>query len=54
MAFAPNPSKFEGMAAHDALVEVSGALNVIATSLVKIANDIRCSARGRVAGWASS
>jgi fumarate hydratase class II len=41
MAFAPNPSKFEGMAAHDALVEVSGALNVVATSLVKIANDIR-------------
>ncbi len=39
--FAPNPSKFEGMAAHDALVEVSGALNVVAVSLVKIANDIR-------------
>jgi fumarate hydratase class II len=40
-AFRPNPSKFEGMAAHDALVEVSGVLNVIATSLVKMANDIR-------------
>jgi fumarate hydratase class II len=39
--FAPNPSKFEGMAAHDALVEVSGVLNVVATSLVKMANDIR-------------
>lgn len=39
--FAPNASKFEGMAAHDALVEVSGALNVIATSLIKIANDVR-------------
>ncbi|MDM0115149.1 class II fumarate hydratase [Variovorax sp. J22R133] len=39
--FAPNPSKFEGMAAHDALVEASGALNVIATSLIKIANDVR-------------
>lgn len=39
--FSPNPSKFEGMAAHDALVEVSGALNVVAISLVKIANDIR-------------
>ncbi|WP_024506469.1 class II fumarate hydratase [Bradyrhizobium sp. ARR65] len=39
--FMPNPSKFEGMAAHDALVEVSGALNVIAASLLKIANDIR-------------
>jgi fumarate hydratase, class II len=41
MAFTPNPSKFEGMAAHDALVEVSGALNVVAVSLLKIANDIR-------------
>lgn len=39
--FSPNPSKFEGMAAHDALVEVSGALNVIATSLIKMANDLR-------------
>lgn len=39
--FSPNPSKFEGMAAHDALVEASGALNVLATSLIKIANDIR-------------
>ena len=39
--FTPNPSKFEGMAAHDALLEVSGALNVIAASLIKIANDIR-------------
>lgn len=38
---APNPSKFEGMGAHDALVEVSGALNVIAVSLIKIANDVR-------------
>lgn len=41
LAFKPNPSKFEGMGAHDALVEVSGALNVLATSLLKIANDIR-------------
>ncbi len=41
VAFMPNPSKFEGMAAHDALVEASGALNVIAVSLLKIANDIR-------------
>ena len=40
-SFAPNPSKFEGMASHDALVEASGALNVLATSLVKMANDLR-------------
>ncbi len=39
--FSPNPSKFEGMAAHDVMVEVSGALNVLATSLIKMANDIR-------------
>lgn len=39
--FVPNPSKFEGMGAHDALVEVSGALNGLAVSLLKIANDIR-------------
>src|SRR3546814_6818460 len=40
-AFEVNPVKFEGMAAHDALVELSGALNVLAVSLTKIANDIR-------------
>ena len=34
-------NKFEALAAKDALVEVSGALNVTAVSLVKIANDIR-------------
>lgn len=41
LAFVPNPSKFEGMAVHDALVEASGALNTLASSLVKIANDLR-------------
>lgn len=35
------PNKFESLAAHDALVEVHGALNVVATSIMKIANDIR-------------
>ncbi|WP_044529334.1 class II fumarate hydratase [Herbaspirillum sp. B65] len=39
--FSSNPSKFEGMASHDALLEVSGALNVLATSLMKMANDVR-------------
>ena len=34
-------NKFEALASHDALVEVHGALNVIACSLMKIANDIR-------------
>jgi fumarate hydratase class II len=41
VAFTANPSKFEGMGAHDALLEVSGALNGLAVSLLKIANDIR-------------
>jgi fumarate hydratase, class II len=34
-------NKFEALAAHDALLELSGALNVLAASLHKIANDIR-------------
>lgn len=33
--------QFEALAAHDALVEAHGALNVVACSLMKIANDIR-------------
>ncbi|CAG8459327.1 17348_t:CDS:10 [Acaulospora colombiana] len=33
--------KFEALAAHDVIVEVSGALNTVAVSLMKIANDIR-------------
>jgi fumarate hydratase, class II len=44
--FRPNPSKFEGMGAHDAFVEASGALNTVAVSLIKIANDIRFLASG--------
>ncbi|KAF8527991.1 L-Aspartase-like protein [Hysterangium stoloniferum] len=40
-AFQTAPNKFEALAAHDALVEAHGALNVIACSLHKIANDIR-------------
>eukprot|EP00188_Purpureofilum_apyrenoidigerum_P003555 Plantae.Rhodophyta-Purpureofilum_apyrenoidigerum.ctg37560.p1 GENE.Plantae.Rhodophyta-Purpureofilum_apyrenoidigerum.ctg37560~~Plantae.Rhodophyta-Purpureofilum_apyrenoidigerum.ctg37560.p1 ORF type:complete len:525 (-),score=94.18 Plantae.Rhodophyta-Purpureofilum_apyrenoidigerum.ctg37560:168-1574(-) len=41
LPFKPAPNKFEALAAHDALVEVSGALNTLACSLMKIANDIR-------------
>jgi fumarate hydratase class II len=39
--FRPAPNKFEALAAHDAMVETSGALNTLAVSLTKIANDIR-------------
>jgi fumarate hydratase class II len=41
LPFVTAPDKFEALAAHDALVELSGALNVLAASLMKIANDIR-------------
>ncbi|KAG9011638.1 fumarase fum1 [Tulasnella sp. JGI-2019a] len=39
--FKTAPNKFEALASHDALVEAHGALNVLAVSLMKIANDIR-------------
>ncbi|KZT30520.1 fumarate hydratase [Neolentinus lepideus HHB14362 ss-1] len=39
--FKTAPNKFEALASHDALVEAHGALNVVAVSLMKIANDIR-------------
>jgi fumarate hydratase, class II len=39
--FVTAPNKFESLAAHDAIVETSGALKTIACSLMKIANDIR-------------
>jgi len=35
------PNKFEALAAHDAMVEMSGALKTVSASLFKIANDIR-------------
>ncbi len=41
LPFVTAPNKFEALATHDALVECSGVLNTIATSLMKIANDIR-------------
>ncbi|KAI9298153.1 fumarate hydratase [Neoconidiobolus thromboides FSU 785] len=41
LPFKTAPNKFEALAAHDALVEASGALNTIAASLMKVANDIR-------------
>ena len=40
-AFVTAPNKFESLAAHDAVVEASGALKTLACSLMKIANDIR-------------
>jgi len=39
--FVSAPNKFEALASNDAMVEISGALNVTAVSLMKIANDLR-------------
>ena len=41
LPFVTAENKFEALAAHDALVEMSGALKTVAASLFKIANDIR-------------
>ena len=41
LPFVTAPNKFEALAAHDAMVEVSGVLNTLACSIMKIANDIR-------------
>ncbi len=41
LPFVTAENKFEALAAHDALVELSGALNTVAVSIMKIANDIR-------------
>ncbi|MDI3306573.1 MAG: class II fumarate hydratase [Acetobacteraceae bacterium] len=50
LAFQPNPNKFEGMGAHDAFVELSGAMNTIAVSLNKIGSDIRLLGSGPRSG----
>jgi fumarate hydratase class II len=41
LPFKTAPNKFEALAAHDAIVEMSGALKTVAASLFKIANDVR-------------
>ena len=41
LAFSTAPNKFEALAAHDAMVFSHGAMNTVAVSLFKIANDIR-------------
>lgn len=41
LPFVTAANKFEALAAHDALVELSGALNTLAASCMKIANDVR-------------
>jgi fumarate hydratase class II len=46
LPFVTAPNKFEALAAHDAMVEMSGALKTAAVSLFKIANDIRLLSSG--------
>ncbi len=48
--FVTAENKFEALASHDALVELSGALNVLSVSLMKIANDIRLMGSGPRSG----
>ena len=48
--FQTAPNKFEALATHDAIVEASGALNTVATSLFKIAQDIRYFGSGPLCG----
>ena len=52
LSFETAPNKFEALASHDTLVELSGVLNVLAVSLTKIANDIRLLGSGPRAGLA--
>ncbi len=46
LPFVTGQNKFEGLAAHDAIVEAHGALKTVAVSLMKIGNDIRMLASG--------
>jgi len=50
LPFVTAKNKFEALAAHDAIVEMSGALNTTAVSLFKIANDIRLLGSGPRSG----
>lgn len=48
--FVTADNKFEAIAAHDAIVEMSGVMNTVATSLFKIASDIRLLGSGPRSG----
>lgn len=50
MPFTSAPNKFEALAAHDAMVMTHGAINTVAVSLFKIANDIRLLGSGPRSG----
>jgi fumarate hydratase class II len=46
LPFVTAPNKFEALAAHDAMVELSGALKRAAVALMKVANDVRMLSSG--------
>lgn len=50
LPFITAPNKFEALAAHDAMVELSGALKRSAVALMKVANDIRMLSSGPRSG----
>jgi fumarate hydratase class II len=50
LPFVTAPNKFEALAAHDAMVEMSGSLKRVAVSMMKIANDIRMLSSGPRSG----
>lgn len=50
LPFVTAPNKFEALATHDAMVEAHGALNEVAVSVFKIANDIRLLGSGPRSG----
>ncbi|MEL7376002.1 MAG: class II fumarate hydratase, partial [Bacteroidota bacterium] len=50
LPFRTGENKFEGLAAHDAIVEAHGALKTVAVSLMKIGNDIRMLSSGPRSG----
>ena len=50
LPFVSAPNKFKAIASHDALVHAHGAIKTLATSLIKIANDIRWLASGPRSG----
>jgi len=51
LPFKPTKNKFAALAAHDEIVNFSGALNTTAVCLMKIANDIRFLGSGPRAGY---
>ena len=50
LSFKESPNKFEGIASHDCIVEVHGALKTLAASIYKISNDIRLMGSGPRSG----